>query len=92
MRLLIFILLTGCAGEYPDVSTTQPYYGHAERVIILALKEKAVKRMCKGARACSDYNDNRVSIIYQEGDLCALEHEKKHLKYGPKHSWRRFSC
>ena len=89
MKLLpLLVFLTGCATTvqwYYDVDENQndPIYIQTEKAL------DSAQKIC-GARVC--IKRNIAMIVYEKGDLCALEHERKHARKGPKDSKKIIWC
>ena len=88
MKLLpLLVLLASCTTtqSYYDVDENQndPIYIQTEKAL------DSAQKTC-GARAC--IKRNIAMIVYEKDDLCALEHERKHARYGPKDSKKIILC
>lgn len=87
---ILYLLLVGCAPQtvsYYDVDESQSY--DPIRITAIAAVNNA-RAICDGSLGCIKRNIG--TIVYQRGNLCVLAHQKKHEKYGPKHSKKLITC
>jgi len=75
MKLLVlFLLLVGCSSHFSNPI-------QLNRVIEMAGSRAMVDGVCNGNRAClTYYPDGSGLIVYEKGDMEALEHERRHVQ------------
>ena len=101
MRTLVFVVLMLASCElvptgteyFYDVDETQVQTRDFKISALVELRTaEAVDKVCKMRACIIPFLDGSSLFVYQKGDQCALAHELKHKKYGPKHSSAIIKC
>ena len=88
MRLLLVLLLTGCAHTWnPMDYGVMPGQPLGNLAAINELPDSEIEQICGiGKAGCVKEQNSNWAIYYRNGDECTLRHELSHMMNGLHHT------